>query len=64
MRHKMFGGIHPAARKESTRRKALARMEKEPEWVILPLDQGGGGGGPAPPLGRPFPRDRAAKRRP
>ena len=36
MRHKMFGGIHPAARKESTRRKALARMEKEPEWVILP----------------------------
>ena len=43
MRHKMFGGIHPAARKESTRRKALARMEKEPEWVILPLDQGGGG---------------------
>ena len=41
MRHKMFGGIHPAARKESTRRKALARMEKEPEWVILPLDQGG-----------------------
>jgi len=33
-----FGGIHPAARKENTRRKPLMRLETAPARVSIPLD--------------------------
>lgn len=38
----MFGGIHPASRKENTRRKPLMLLEHPPAQVALPLAFHGG----------------------
>lgn len=51
MRHTFFGGVHPAVRKESTRRKPLAQMDRAPKQVIIPLVMSADG--PARPLVRP-----------
>lgn len=40
MRHFFFGGVTPAPHKESTRRKPIARLELQPEQVVLPLTMG------------------------
>ena len=45
---RMFGGIHPADRKENTRRKPLMRPDSPPERVFLPLDMSSGA--PAVPV--------------
>lgn len=37
MRHFFFGGVNPAPHKESTRRKPIARMERQPSQVVIPL---------------------------
>ena len=37
MTHSFFGGVYPATRKASTRRKALAPLSPAPEEVIIPL---------------------------
>ena len=42
MGRSFFGGIHPAARKENTRRKPLVTLDFTPERVILPLDMSSG----------------------
>lgn len=42
MGRSFFGGIHPAARKENTRRKPLMLLEAAPERVFLPLDMSSG----------------------
>ena len=38
MGHTVFGGVHPAARKESTRRKPVVPLEHAPERVTIPLE--------------------------
>ena len=40
MRHFFFGGVTPAPHKENTRRKPIAKLELQPEQVILPLTMG------------------------
>ena len=42
MASSMFGGIHPASRKENTRRKPLMLLEHPPAQVALPLAFHGG----------------------
>jgi len=42
MLHTFFGGVHPAARKESTRRKPLSRLSP-PAEVVIPLTMSAGG---------------------
>ena len=37
MKHSFFGGVHPAGHKESTRRKPIARLDQQPEQVVLPV---------------------------
>lgn len=37
MRHTFYGGVYPAARKESTRRKPMARLPQPPDEVVIPL---------------------------
>ena len=37
MTHSFFGGVYPATRKGSTRRKPLAPLSSPPEEVVLPL---------------------------
>ncbi len=37
MRHTFYGGVYPAARKENTRRKPIARLPQPPEEVVIPL---------------------------
>ncbi len=37
MRHFFFGGVNPAPHKENTRRKPIARLESQPDFVIIPL---------------------------
>ncbi len=51
MKHSFFGGVHPAGQKESTRRKPIARLDPQPQRVIIPLCTGSLGG--AEPLVRP-----------
>lgn len=51
MKHSFFGGVHPAGHKESTRRKPIARLEPEPEQVVIPLMMSAQGS--AQPLVRP-----------
>ncbi len=48
MGRSFFGGIHPAARKENTRRKPLMTLDFTPKRVILPLDMSSGS--PAVPI--------------
>ncbi len=42
MGHSFFGGIHPAARKESTRRKPLVHLDIAPARIAIPLDMSTG----------------------
>jgi len=42
MPHRIFGGIHPAARKENTRRKPLMLLDATPLRVFIPLDMSSG----------------------
>lgn len=51
MRKLFFGGINPASRKETTRRKPLMLLEEPPKTVVLPLQMGSGE--PARPLVKP-----------
>lgn len=37
MRRSFFGGVSPATHKENTRRKPIARLERQPEQVVIPL---------------------------
>ena len=37
MKHSFFGGVHPAGHKESTRRKPIAPLERQPERLAIPL---------------------------
>lgn len=50
MGRSFFGGIHPAARKEYTRRKPLVKPERAPARVSIPLDMSNGA--PAIPVVR------------
>lgn len=40
MKHTFFGGVFPAPHKEISRRKPLARPERPPQQIILPLTDG------------------------
>lgn len=51
MRGFFFGGVFPAARKESTRRKPLAQLARQPEQVAIPLVMSSGA--PAVPTAKP-----------
>ncbi|MCI8422457.1 MAG: electron transport complex subunit RsxC [Lawsonibacter sp.] len=51
MRHTFFGGVYPAVRKESTRRKPLSRLTKPPAQVYIPLTMSADG--PSLPAVRP-----------
>ncbi len=51
MPHSFFGGVFPATRKESTRRKPLSPLSVSPEEVIIPLLMCSNG--PSVPLVRP-----------
>ena len=51
MRGSFFGGVFPAARKESTRRKPLAQLARQPEQVAIPLVMSSGA--PAGPTVKP-----------
>lgn len=42
MGRSFFGGIHPAARKETTRRKPLMLLDMVPDRVYIPLDMSSG----------------------
>lgn len=37
MKHSFFGGVHPAAHKENTKRKTLMALEEAPNRIVLPL---------------------------
>ena len=56
MTHSFFGGVFPATRKESTRRKPLNLLSAPPKEVILPLLMCADG--PSVPLVRPGDRVR------
>ena len=56
MTHSFFGGVFPATRKESTRRKPLSPLSAPPKEVILPLLMCADG--PSVPLVRPGDRVR------
>ena len=56
MTHSFFGGVFPATRKESTRRKPLNLLSAPPKEVILPLQMCADG--PSVPLVRPGDRVR------
>lgn len=51
MTHSFFGGVFPATRKESTRRKPLNQLSPAPKEVIIPLSMCSDG--PSVPLVRP-----------
>ena len=56
MTHSFFGGVFPATRKESTRRKPLNLLSESPREIILPLSMSADG--PSIPLVRPGDRVR------
>ena len=51
MPHSFFGGVFPATRKESTRRKPLSTLSVSPEEIVIPLLMCSNG--PSVPLVRP-----------
>ena len=51
MIHSFFGGVYPATRKGSTRRKPLSRLAQAPKEVVIPLIMCSDG--PATPMVRP-----------
>lgn len=51
MTHSFFGGVFPAPRKESTRRKPLAKLSQPPREVVIPLTMCAGSA--AQPIVRP-----------
>ena len=59
MTHSFFGGVFPATRKESTRRKPLNLLSAPPKEVILPLLMCADG--PSVPLVRPGDRVRVTE---
>ena len=38
MKHTFFGGVFPPVHKENSRRKPVADMEYQPEYIVLPLE--------------------------
>ena len=38
MKHTFFGGVYPPVHKENSRRKPVSAMERQPEYIVLPLE--------------------------
>jgi len=38
VKHTFFGGVYPPVHKENSRRKPMSLMERQPEYIVLPLE--------------------------
>jgi len=38
VKHTFFGGVYPPVHKENSRRKPISIMERQPEYIVLPLE--------------------------